>query len=353
MKFIPKYIVAIACIALFNACDDELEVRIPYPNDITFNEIELDRFTYEIYDAPFNVGNNASGVVTVNVSNPVGGNFSGFALSNKNFRSYPWSLSRDFAPEGGLTPSEVQQAIDSTAFSVYTDKVNRTENYLVGNTTGDNAYFTLVEPGIVEHVLVANTSYNYLLSSFGSIYSATYEPDTQAYLFDGQAVRNHQIANPNSNLFSAFSLPAPNNVEAVSLRGHNVLTKRAAGEAAGEVAEQAVLNAGGTEEEAEEAYDEAYSDAFDAVNTGYVKLIIEGYLNGSTTGNVEVYLAVRQEVDPENPEHGFILNDWRKVDLTSLGDVDKVVFKMTSSYVDDQGKMIYPNTFCLDGIRLQ
>ncbi|KGL59015.1 DUF4465 domain-containing protein [Polaribacter sp. Hel1_85] len=353
MKFIPKYIVAIACIALFNACDDELEVKIPYPNDITFNELTLDRFSYEIYDAPFNVGDDESGVVTVNVSNTGNGTFSGFALSNKNFRSYPWSLSRDFAPANGLTASETQQAIDSTAFSVYTDEVNRTENYLVGNTTGDNAYFTLAQPGIVEHVLLANTSYNYLLSNFGSIYSGTSDFETQAYLFSGEAIQNHQIANPSIDLYSAFNLPAPNSVQAVSLRGHGELAKREAGRAAGEIAKQAVLDAGGTETEAEDAYDDTYDDAYDAFNTGYVKLIIEGYLDGSTTGNVEFYLAVRTDVDPENPTYSFILNDWRKVDLTPLGEVDKVLFKMASSYVDDQGKMIYPTTFCLDGIRLQ
>ncbi|KAB1067733.1 DUF4465 domain-containing protein [Tamlana haliotis] len=353
MKFIPKYIATLVCITLFYACDDELEVKIPYPNDITFNAIDLDRFTYEIYDEPFQVGNEESGVITVNVSNSNDGQFSGFALSNKNFRSYPWSLSRDFAPAAGLTPEEKQQAIDSTAFSVYTDEINRTENYLVGNTSGDNAYFTLAQPGIVEHVLVANTSYNYLLSSYGSIYSRSYDSDTQAYKFDGLSIQNHQISNPNPKYFSTFSLPAPGNVDAVSLRGHGELARREVGEAAGERAKQAVLNAGGTEEEAEVAYEDAYDEAYGTFVTGFVKLIIEGSLGGSTKGQVEYYLAVREGVDLENPEHNYILNDWKKVDLTSLGEVDKVLFNLTSSYVDDQGKMIYPSIFCLDGIRLQ
>ena len=82
MKIISKYITALACITLFHACDDELEVKIPYPNDITFNEIELDRFTYEIYDAPFQAGNSESGVITVNVSNPAGGQFSKCSFQN-------------------------------------------------------------------------------------------------------------------------------------------------------------------------------------------------------------------------------------------------------------------------------
>ncbi|QDO95517.1 DUF4465 domain-containing protein [Formosa sediminum] len=353
MKFIPKYIVALACLALFNSCDDELELKIAYPNDITFNEMTLDRFTFEIYDTPFTVGDDDSGVVTINVSKTSESEFSGFALSNKNFRSYPWSLSRDFAPAGGLTEAETQAAIDSTAFSVFTNDVNRTENYLVGNTTGDNAYFTLEQSGIVEHVLVANTSYNYLLSSYGSIYSGTLDDDTRAYLFNGSAIQNPKIVNTDINMYSAFSLPAPNNVEAISLRNHNILAKRSVGEEAGNLAKQDVLDAGGTEDESESAYNTAYNEAYAAYNTGYVKLIAEGFLNGNSTGNVEMYLGLMPDVDPEYPDYNFVLNDWKKFDLTSLGVVDKVLFKMASSYVDNQGQMIYPTTFCLDGIRLQ
>jgi len=41
------------------------------------------------------------------------------------------------------------------------------------------------------------------------------------------------------------------------------------------------------------------------------------------------------------------------VELSSFGEVDKVLFKMSSSYVNPDGSMVYPSTFCLDGIRLQ
>ncbi|GAL82691.1 hypothetical protein JCM19274_256 [Algibacter lectus] len=351
-KHIDMITAAIIGLVLFTSCEDELGVIIPYPNDITFNEMTLDRFSYEIPTAPFTVGDDESGVITVNVSD-TGNNYSGFALSNKNFRSYPWNLSPNFAPVGGLSLTEVQEEINTTAFSVYTDLVNRTENYLVGNTDNDNAFFTLSTPGTVEHVLVANTSYNYLLTSYGAIYSDDLDLVTQSYLIDGGVVANPMIENPDIARYGVFTLPGiDGTLSTIRLAGTELLAKFEVGNSAGEAARQDVLNAGGTEEEAQTAYDDAYEIAADTVHKGYVKLTIEGSLNGSTTGTVDVYLAIRPEVDSAFPEYNYILNDWKKVDLTALGDVDKVLFTMSSDYLDTQGKMVYPSMFCLDGIRL-
>ncbi|KAB1067717.1 DUF4465 domain-containing protein [Tamlana haliotis] len=345
MEFKSKYIVAVLSLALMMSCEEEdKELLVAYPNDITFNELEIGRFTFKTYDAPFSAGDEASGVITANAG--VGDNVthSGFALSNQNLRSYPWYTSPKFAP-ASLTAIQKQQVIDSSAYSVYSYGVNRTANFLVGNTTGDNAYFTLPKPGVVEHVLVANTSYNYLLTSVGSVYSKTIDSDTQSYLIDGEPIKNPNIPNPSTDRFATFRLPAPGDVDALRLGGDLILKRRELGI----IAEEAVIAAGGTEDEGRAAYLEAYNSYF----TGYVILTIEGYLNGSNTGAVEEYLAVLEGVDPENPEYNFTLNDWRKVDLTSLGQVDKVLFKMSSSYVDDQGKMVYPTLFCLDGVRLE
>ncbi|MFI1773671.1 DUF4465 domain-containing protein [Thalassobellus citreus] len=348
MKIRFTYIhITVAIFALFclSSCeDDAVDLRIPYPNDIDFNELSLDRFSYKIPNAPYTAGDDKSGIITVNVSGTESTNYSGFALSNKNWRSYPWNLSPDFVPPGGITDAEKQQSIDSTAFSVFTEDPNRTENYLIGHAGGNDAYFTLNTPSVVKHVLIANTSYNFLLASYGSVYSRTFDNATQAYLITGTKVRN--IKNPNSSpsRYGTFSLPAPNGVEAVKLTGHAELAKREAGE----VAAEAVRNAGGTETEATNAYTEAYNN----LTTGYIKLSIEGYLNDSKTGDVDFYLAALPNTDPEHPEYNFILNDWTAVDLTSLGEVDKVLFKMSSSYVDNTGKMIYDPAFCLDGIRL-
>ena len=376
MKFTKKYIgtiTAIIGLVLFSACEDEVDLRIPYPNDITFNELTLDRFSYEIPTAPFTSGDNKSGVITVNVAG-TGTNYSGFALSNKNFRSYPWDLSPTFAPAGGLTTTEVQEAINTTAFSVYTPigAVNRTENYLVGKTTGDAAYFTLEEPGTVEHLLVANTSYNYLLASYGSILSDDLDPVTQSYLIDGGVTDNPGIENPDVARYGVFTLPGiDGTLNTIRLAGTELVAKyevgdpigKEAGISAGEEARSVFIasNPNSTLEEQQAVYDVAYKDAYDAafeaatdtIHKGYVKLTIEGSLNGSFTGSVDVYLALRSEVDEAYPDFNFILNDWKKVDLTSLGSVDKVLFKMSSDYVDDQGKMVYPSMFCLDGIRIQ
>ncbi|MCK0130814.1 DUF4465 domain-containing protein [Flavobacteriaceae bacterium F08102] len=364
MKIIQKYIgITTAIISLigFTACEDNLDLKIPYPKDINFNELTLDRFSYEIPSAPFTVGDNKTGTITVNVTGS-GINYSGFALSNKNFRSYPWNLSPQFAPPG-ITEEQKQQSIDSTAFSVYTRYVNRTGNYLVGKTTGDNAYFTLEKPSTIEHVLVANTTYNYLLANYGSIYSKSFDSETQSYLIDGAPVQNPNIPNKSTDYYGTFSLPAPGNVNAIRLSGVQVLARNEVGIPAGEAAGEAALAAALAENPnlhpywQDRAYNDAYNEAYDAVageiHKGYVKLTIEGFLNGTSTGTVEVYLSVIKGVDPDNPDHAFTLNDWRKVDLTSLGNVDKVLFNMSSDYVDDQGEMIYPQTFCLDGIRFQ
>jgi len=360
MKITQKYIsitAAIIGLTVFNSCADRFENEIPYPNDVTFNELALDRFTYDIPDAPFTAEASETGEkVTVNVSKNTDGTYSGFALSNKNFRSYPWELSPTFEPAGGLSDAETQDAINTTAFSVYTDEVNRTENYLVGNTNDDNAYFTLSSPTIVEHILVANTSYNALLTFYGSIYSDDLDTDTQMYDINGANVSNPNIENPDEAVEGVFTLPGVDGtLNTLRLQGFQVLEKIAAGEAAGDIALAAYIqaNPSSTQEEQDEAYQEAYDVAYDALAIGAVTLTIEGFLNGASVGSLDVYLALLEGVDAENPDYAYTITDWRRVELSSFGEVDKVLFKMSSSYVNPDGSMVYPSTFCLDGIRLQ
>ncbi|UNY98535.1 DUF4465 domain-containing protein [Zhouia spongiae] len=330
---------------LMISCTDELDVKIPYPQDITFNEINLERFSYNIPDTPYKVGDAETGVITVNVSKNQNEGFSGFAVSNKNWRSYPWSLSPDFSPSAGLTAQDRQTAIDSTIFSVFTNQPNRTENYLVGNTKGNNAFITLDKPSMVEHVLVANTTYNYLLAAYGSVYSGTYNEESQSYMIDGDPVRNIQNPNTATSMYGRFHLPGPGNTDLMRLKGHEVLEKRKAGSAAAEI----TRNNGGTQSEIQADSLAAYNN----LSTGYVKLIIEGYNNETVTGNVAFYLAVQPGVHPQNPDFDYVAADWYKVDLTELGIVDKLLFKMESSYVNEvTGEMVVPPYFCLDGIRL-
>lgn len=326
------------------SCKTKRDVLIPYANDITFEEQPLDRFSYNIPDAPFKAGDAASGIITVNVKNNGDGTFSGFAVSNKNWRSYPWNLSPDFAP-AGLTPDQLQSSIDSTIFSVYTTRPNHTGTYLVGCVKDDDASITLDNASVVEHVLVANTTYNFLLESYGSIYSGTLDPATQQFLINGTKVRNIQNPNTSTAAYGRFTLPGPGGKNLVRLESDETLSKIAAGKAA---ADAARLSGKTVSEAAEDS-----TAAADALSKGYVKLTVNGFNGTSATGSVDYWLAVRPNVDPANPTLKYIAPDWFKVDLTSLGVVDKLVFHLSSSYKDSNGNMLYPPYFCLDGIRLQ
>ena len=380
MKFIQKYIsisASVIGLTLLSSCADQYLAELSYPEDITFNEVALDRFSYEIPDAPYEAGNNASGIITINVAKAGDGSYSGFALSNRNFSSYPWELSTEYGPVGGATPAETQEAINSTAFSVFTADINRTENYLVGNTNNDDAFFTLSKPSTIEHVLVANTTYTALLAKYGSIYSSQIDPDTQMYKLDGGFKTNPNI--PSTDRESVYTLPGiDGTLNTLRLDGVEQLEKNEielatsialGGEATGIAAGNAAVEQYKIDYPSRAnssyylglAYDDGYAAGYtdliqaavDAYSNGHVTLHIEGFLNGTSTGIVDVYLSLLKGVDTENPDYEYTLEDWRRVDLTALGQVDKVLFKMSSSYVDDQGKMVYPPTFCLDGIRIQ
>ncbi|WP_316815440.1 DUF4465 domain-containing protein [Pedobacter nyackensis] len=278
----------ISSIALFS-CGKDDKILIPYPEDITFEDQALGRFKFNIPNAPFKSGNDKTGVATFNVKNNGDGTFSGFAVSNKNWRSFPWTLSPDFPPAGGLTPAKIKSAIDSCIFSVYTTVPNQTNNFLVACVKDQDASFTLDKPSVIEHALVANTTYNYLLESYGSIYSDT-------------KVKNINIENPSTQLYGRFTLPGPG--------GQNL----------------------------------------EELSTGYVKLTIQGFNGATATGSVDFWLAVRPDA---SPGLDYVLPSWNKVDLTALGVVNKVVFNISSSYKDGAGNMLVPPYFCLDGIRLK
>lgn len=70
-------------------------------------------------------------------------------------------------------------------------------------------------------------------------------------------------------------------------------------------------------------------------------LTITGSKAGKETGKVEFYLADFRD------GKSIIVNDWRFCNLSSLGEVDKVSFALTSSDTGDWG-MNTPAYFCLD-----
>lgn len=336
------FIILIATLA-FSCKKEERGKPIAEVHDVTFDELQPGELSFKIPDAPFKAGDQQSGVVTVNVKKNAGGSFSGFAISGKNWRSYPWNLSPDFAP-AGITPQQVQASIDSCIFSVYTTKPNQTGNYLVARVENDDAFLTLDRAAIVEHILVANTSYNYLLETYGSIYSGTVDPVTQAYQINGTKVKNINIANPSTERYGRFTLPGPQGTDLISLPAQEALAKRAAGKAAADVARAA------SKTPVQVAADS--TTAAGATFKGFVKLSVTGFNAEKTTGTVDFWLAIRPNVDPLLPAYNVILGDWYKVDLAKLGTVNKLVFHLSSSDTDVAGNMRTPPYFCLDGIRI-
>lgn len=331
--------------AVLSSCSPEKKDKLsPYPEDITFEEQAVDRFSYSIPNAPFKAGDAKTGIITVNVKKGVDGAYSGFAVSNKNWRSYPWSLSPDFASPG-LTPAQKQAALDSCIYSVYTNRPNHTGTYLVGYAKDDDAAITLEKPAVVEHVLVANTTYNTLLETYGSTYSGTLDAATQKYSATGTKVKNIMIANPATAMYGRFTLPGPNNTEVIRLMGTEILAKVAAGRAAAQAARD------NGKPDAEAAADSL--TAYNALANGYVKLTVKGFAGNNPTGSVDFWMAVRPNVDPANPAYNFVISDWFKMDLTTLGTVDKLVFHISSSYNDGAGNSRYPPYFCLDGMRIR
>ena len=79
------------------------------------------------------------------------------------------------------------------------------------------------------------------------------------------------------------------------------------------------------------------------VANDWFKVTITGYKNSIVTGSVDYYLA-----DFRNGK-SFILKTWTKVDLTALGEVDKVTFTFDSSDTGQYG-INTPAYVCIDNI---
>lgn len=343
-----NHLIYILLLAAFtSSCKKETDRGEPLPTatDVTFEDLNPGEMTFKVPDAPFRSGTYASGVLTMNVKKNTDGSFSGFATSSKNWRSYPWSLSPDFVAQGSLTAAQKQSAIDSAIFSVFTARPNQTGTYLVGCVKDEDAAITLDRPGVVEHILVANTTYNYLIETNGTEFSGTLDNETQAYRMDGTKVRNPTIPNPSALMYGRFTLPGPGGTSLISLKGQEILAKRAAGKAAADAAR----TAGKTP--AEVTADS--TTAANATSKGFVKLSVTGYNEGKTAGTVDFWLAIRPNVDPAFPAWDVILGDWYRMDLATLGAVDRLVFKLSSSDTDGAGNMRTPPYFCLDGIRIK
>ena len=223
-------------IIAFMACSDDKDVLAPVPNDVTLNELELGRFTHAIPDGGFTSKAAHKNSVTFNTKKNSDGTYAGFAYSNRNNRSFTWTAT--------------QEALDSNIYSVYTRVPNANEVYAVGRVEGDDTYFTLGTPAVVEHILVANTTYTYLALVYGDQYGTEEEP----------------VANPN--------IPGSANKKGVWFT--NV--------------------PGGVKKMVDADKD-------------FYKLIVTGYNGETETGQVEFFLCTRKG-DPSHTAWSLVINDW-------------------------------------------
>lgn len=270
MKILRNILIG-SLLTLAVSCSDKKDVFIPEPDDITFNELKIPDFSFVVPQNGFKSGN-----VNFNTKKNPDGSFSGFAYSNQNNRSFTWKNNT--------------AAIDTNKMSVYTALFNRTETFAVVSVKDNDAFFTVDKPAVVQHILVANTTYNYLAMKYGDVYGTPQAP----------------VANPNIKA-------APKGVW--------------------------YSNVPGGVRKMEDA------------NKDYFKIIAIGYRGATVTSQKEFYLC-SMTADPKNPAQSYLLNDWYKFELSSLGEVDKVVFHLESS---DQinGLMRTPPYFCIDGIRIK
>jgi len=86
-------------------------------------------------------------------------------------------------------------------------------------------------------------------------------------------------------------------------------------------------------------------DNVDPFTTGdWMMLTVTGKLQGATTGSVDIYLADWR--DAADPKYIF---EWMWLDLTPLGNVDQIVFELTSSR-NTQFNTFPAPYFCLDNL---
>lgn len=221
----------------------------------------------------------------------------GFSVEGINFntvKSADGQLAGGFCYSNRSNRSFVWQdtpeAIDSIRYSVWTTRPNNTDVYLVCHVNEDDASFTFDKPSVIDYILVANTSWSYLAMYYGDTYAGE----------DGEPVANPNIPSKPMGIWHSF---VPGGV-----------TKFADGD--------------------------------------YFTLTVIGYKGGTQTGTVDFDLACMAGHNTANPDWNYIVNNWRKLELSALGEVDQVVFHLDSS--DKNGDVMRtPAWFCLDGFQLE
>ena len=77
----------------------------------------------------------------------------------------------------------------------------------------------------------------------------------------------------------------------------------------------------------------------------WFKVTIQGFLNKTKTNEVDYYLADFRD------GKSFIAKDWQKVDISALGEIDQMVFTVSSSDTGAYG-VNTPSYFCIDNLEL-
>ena len=117
-----------------------------FPTDMLFEDLQLPPFSFRIPDNDFSTGP-AKFSVKKN-----GSDWSGFAISNKNFRSFVTK----------------ESALDSTKFSAYTGTFPHAGgNFLVVRPKGDDAQINFSRPLQIDKLLITPTTFLYQTLLYG------------------------------------------------------------------------------------------------------------------------------------------------------------------------------------------
>lgn len=329
MKILKYTLLLLFAGLLFVSCEDQTHLStLPYPNDITFNaeekglDIEVPKLDFVQLDAPFTARAFNYGSITMNAKKKADGTHVGFALSNKNYRSYPWCNAKTTSnPNPNPSAETLKKATDSLLYSCYTGSyANRMKNFAVVRVEGEEAYFTIDEPRVVEHVCITNCTFNYLALRYGSVNSSRILSNVCQEMYNGKlaTTRNPNIPNTSATAYGVWFLPDYYNFGQgepwVRVYGNN------------------------------------------SKPNYFFKVIATGYNGGTKTGSVDIWLSLKKGVATEEPYslwNNAIEAEWMPWDLSSLGVVDKVVFTMDCAEKNADGSLHIAPYFCIDGIRLK
>lgn len=139
--------------AALSACNDDIDLVIPHATNITFEELKLQqRFSHAIPDGGFSC--DGLKFNTVKSGSQLA---AGFCYSNRNDRSFVWNND--------------EVSMDSIRYSIKTTRPNFTGTYLVCHVNGDDAFFTLDKPRVIDYLLVGNTTWTWLCMTYGDSFT--------------------------------------------------------------------------------------------------------------------------------------------------------------------------------------